>query len=411
MESPCQRASAFNTTTRVISGTPTATGSGTIRIRATNTEGSDDWTVAYTIAVAPTTAGVATLEIDFDNDGSFSHAAADVTEDLVRHSLRTTRGRTLQSRRKATSGRLEAKLWNLRAKYDPINSSSPIYEKDLTGVRVRMKLDGVIVWGGILDTPRYRQRPVPQLDIIALGKLSTLRQSVSVAGQEASTIGEIAKLVGDAIGLATTYLTGGKTLDRWKGVTNQDALTVLQDLEEHEEGFLFERLDGELALEAENARSTGASATSALTLRDEIESATDVPILRGSGLDWGYRQIANVVIVPVETLEEEAEAILWRVPHDIDITAGEIRPFLLAYPNANSPTNARGVASWIEPVSGTDYTPITGLNVTGAGCGGALSTHAGEYVRGYYHRGQECHLREGRGTRGRGLDMGRGKRH
>ena len=43
----------FNTSTRVISGTPTSTGSGTIRIRATNSEGSDDWTVGYTTATAP----------------------------------------------------------------------------------------------------------------------------------------------------------------------------------------------------------------------------------------------------------------------------------------------------------------------------------------------------------------------
>ena len=45
---------AFNTTTRAISGTPTAVGSGTITIRATNSEGFDDWTVAYSIAAALT---------------------------------------------------------------------------------------------------------------------------------------------------------------------------------------------------------------------------------------------------------------------------------------------------------------------------------------------------------------------
>ena len=39
---------AFNTTSRVISGTPTTVGSGTITIRATNSEGDDDWTVDYT---------------------------------------------------------------------------------------------------------------------------------------------------------------------------------------------------------------------------------------------------------------------------------------------------------------------------------------------------------------------------
>ena len=43
----------FNTGTRVLSGTPTAAGSGTIRIRATNSEGFDDWTVTYSFAAAP----------------------------------------------------------------------------------------------------------------------------------------------------------------------------------------------------------------------------------------------------------------------------------------------------------------------------------------------------------------------
>ena len=43
---------AFDTTTRVLSGTPTATGSGTITIRATNSEGMADWTVDYTTVAA-----------------------------------------------------------------------------------------------------------------------------------------------------------------------------------------------------------------------------------------------------------------------------------------------------------------------------------------------------------------------
>ena len=39
----------FNVTSRVISGTPTEIGNGTIRIRSTNSEGSDDWTVDYSV--------------------------------------------------------------------------------------------------------------------------------------------------------------------------------------------------------------------------------------------------------------------------------------------------------------------------------------------------------------------------
>ena len=46
---------SFNTTTRVLSGTPTAAGSGTITVTATNSAGEADWTVAYTFAPDVTT--------------------------------------------------------------------------------------------------------------------------------------------------------------------------------------------------------------------------------------------------------------------------------------------------------------------------------------------------------------------
>ena len=45
---------SFDSTTRSLSGTPTAVGSGTIRIRATNSAGSADWTVAHTASAAQT---------------------------------------------------------------------------------------------------------------------------------------------------------------------------------------------------------------------------------------------------------------------------------------------------------------------------------------------------------------------
>ena len=364
---------AFNATTRVISGTPTVVRSGTITIRATNGAGVDDWKVAYSIAgsvVQPPSVivlPVMTLQIDWGNDGTFGHAAADVTSDMVKDSLRTTRGRTLQSRRKAVAGRLECKLWNLNAKYDPINSSSPIYEKDISGLRIRAQLAGVTVWAGRIDTQRYRNRPVPQLDIIALGLLSTLRQPVSVAGQIAKSSGSIAKLVGAAIGIVTTYLTGGKTLDRWQAIADQDALITLRDLEEYEEGFLFERADGDMAMDAKNARSTGDSAVSALTLKDEVATAADIPLLEGSALDWGYRYIANTVRVPVKVLEPAVTIItLWSGSH-VKVGAHVIFDILIGYPEDNqAPLSHRGVVTWKEPVPGTDFTAQAGLRITGA---------------------------------------------
>ena len=64
----------FNASTRLILGTPTAIGSGTITIRATNSEGSDDWTVDYTTSAAGALStnevildSLADLQAAFDN--------------------------------------------------------------------------------------------------------------------------------------------------------------------------------------------------------------------------------------------------------------------------------------------------------------------------------------------------------
>ena len=62
---------SFNANTRAISGTPTATGFGTITIRATNSEGSDDWTVDYTTsapASAPSRPAAPTLTVGSDTE-------------------------------------------------------------------------------------------------------------------------------------------------------------------------------------------------------------------------------------------------------------------------------------------------------------------------------------------------------
>ena len=62
---------AFNSTTRVISGEPTSAGSGTITIRASNSEGDTDWTISYTTAAV---AGVTwTLIADATSGSTLSY--------------------------------------------------------------------------------------------------------------------------------------------------------------------------------------------------------------------------------------------------------------------------------------------------------------------------------------------------
>ena len=70
----------FNDTTRVISGTPTAAGSGTITVTATNSEGDADWTVDYTTAAgatAPARPSAPTLVVDSDTQITATGVAPD----------------------------------------------------------------------------------------------------------------------------------------------------------------------------------------------------------------------------------------------------------------------------------------------------------------------------------------------
>ena len=75
----------FNAGTRAISGRPTGIGSGTIRIRATNSEGSADWTVAYSIAALASVTVNLTGYMDF----------ADGSNDLVEWNDNVSLGNTL----------------------------------------------------------------------------------------------------------------------------------------------------------------------------------------------------------------------------------------------------------------------------------------------------------------------------
>ena len=60
---------SFNATTRVLSGTPTAAGSGTITVTATNSAGTADWTVTYAFAAATPTDQTITAEGRHDTRG------------------------------------------------------------------------------------------------------------------------------------------------------------------------------------------------------------------------------------------------------------------------------------------------------------------------------------------------------
>ena len=76
---------SFSTSTRVISGTPSTGGNGTITIRATNSQGSDDWTVDYATAFVnrpPTITAIAANPTTVDELGVVILTATVVDPDV-----------------------------------------------------------------------------------------------------------------------------------------------------------------------------------------------------------------------------------------------------------------------------------------------------------------------------------------
>ena len=99
-------------------GTPTALGSGTITIRATNSEGSDDWTVDYTTAAtatAPSRPAAPSLVVDSDTEITATGVAPDnggspITSYDWRHRVRGSGGSGWVDRSNVTS-LIQVILW------------------------------------------------------------------------------------------------------------------------------------------------------------------------------------------------------------------------------------------------------------------------------------------------------------
>ena len=390
---------SFNTNTRVISGTPTSTGSGTIRVRATNSEGDDDWTVrytttaalaapsfiqgtadwtfAYTIMVAT---GAATaqpiptilLEVDWAGDGSFSHADSDITADLV-GDLEFSRGRGSYGSQlygRSVAGILTCTLRNSSRQYDQLSVQSSIGSLLTSQRRVRVSLeyDGVspeVEWSGYLDTvePAEKRGGRDTVKVQALGLLALLQEaSPPVASGIDEGIGSILGRIVDAVvsGLDNSLLASTRQIANWVRNPRQTSLESSRELEETEGGFLKETRDGRLALEGRDARATG-SRVPIMTLVDrgvgDAVAEKMQPILRA-------QDIANTVRVQVRNSSNDTTKVLWSTDQSISIAGGSFVRVIAEYPTPSAPSNHAGVHDWETLQGGTDYDPVTGLTVT-----------------------------------------------
>lgn len=334
------------------------------------------------------------LEIDWDNDDTYSNAYADVWSDVIDGSFSCERGRNFASYRDGRSmpGRLRCRMWNNNELYTPTNDQSPLHGLLHGGRRIRWKMaddTGTLVtqWTGWVDEIVNHENDIDSdyVEISALGALSRIDWPVTVALQTDITTADAAKLLFDpddsltpdtdyvinGVDYNSSHFTGTREMPYW-WVGNELVRAALTDLELTEGGFVYERKDGFIAMDEWDWRITAAASVGTFTTM--VQGIDEIPLsLNGYRPDQPLRELANRFTSTVRQFADGTEKTLWS-GIGIVVPGGSGVTLRIEFPTRIAENNEVAVDDWVDPVSGTDYTAQTGLTVafTGEGNSGEL---------------------------------------
>ena len=358
---------AFDSSTRILTGAPTAVGSGTITIRASNSEGNADWTVAYATAGSGTPSvrlANYRLEVDWEGDGLFAHADVDVYPD-TRSDIKARRGRNFSTELygRVTAGSLRTTLNNSDRKYDRFNPSSDLFGLVVPGRRVRLRMDagdGVFetIWGGRLDLPKDKPRRggSDMLEFKALGVFSRLTQEyIQTPMLTSVTTGEAVEADLDEAGIPASERgvieVGGQTLPRYWG--EGYAMASLEALEETEGGLLYEDRQGYPAFQTRTHRiAIARNAVFVLTSLRATAGQIGAMTLPG---DDPLEELVNEMRVSYRSgYSVGSSAILWELGDTPRLGPGDDLVFEADYPGQTAAEDHLAVDSW-DPPQASDY--------------------------------------------------------
>ena len=307
----------------------------------------------------------AALLVDWDNDGNYANADADVWPRALEGTFRCKRGRNYGSQRtgRSIAGRLEVRLDNRDGQFNALDGSSPLFGLLDAGKRVRYQVaddNGVLQtqWTGWLDD-------IPQTEVVsgmdtirlrALGTFTRLDGRVTVAHRTSVTtetagrrifdpenVVTAAGAVVDGIDYLPAAIQGKRTMARW-WVADLDRLRALRELEQTEGGFLWERKDGRPALDPFDARSALAARVVQATFTDDEPLAGETPVLSMKP-DQPLRDLANSITTELRRFGAGTAGVLWSTT-DMVIPANETVILSVRYPNPGSSRRDIGVQSW-----------------------------------------------------------------
>lgn len=302
--------------------------------------------------------------VDWDNNGTFTAAADDVTARILdgRSPVTISYGRdTPRTGSPISPGEAAFTLDNQSRDYSPENTSSPLTGKVSPGrpVLIQAVSAGVTttLYRGNLDdfelAPDRGDRSVSVRCLDALGRLR---------GVEVSTVLHTGIRTGDAVGVILDAMSWpdtlrdvdpGATLMPYWWLSQTDAYDALMDLVASEgvPALVTIASDGTFIYRDRHHRAIeAASLTSQATWR----SSGIEPVMSGpTGYDHGWKEIVNSVTVDVPIRRAASEVTqVWSSDGQITVDDGETVTVIAQIGDA--------LAQAITPVEGTDYTAVDG---------------------------------------------------
>ena len=305
--------------------------------------------------------GLYRFRVDWDGDGTFGHAQADITQKVWQLRSRYGKDKASTLNGRAVAGTLSATLYNPSGLFSGFNTSSPISGliKPRRKVQLQMKVAApdawTDLWTGWLITivPENPIKELPRAKLSAHGSLALLNADDARVSPKTSI------LTGTAYGQvldAASWPAGDRDVDagqttmvRWWA--NSKSLFAQRKIDDTEIGFTHEDRSGNVVWEDRHRRLKAPHLTSQQTYTDEAATIRYQDVSQ----EDPFQNVFKVFRASVTEYLVGATVALWTVTGTPSIGAGQSVDFWAEYPQQDSPVEAVGVDSWVTPVSSTDY--------------------------------------------------------
>lgn len=320
------------------------------------------------------------IDADWNGDGAF-----ETNEESRLIGLRTFRGK--KNYLKAVKpdgagfernpvGTADITLDNYDGRYDPLNTSSPIYPNLMPGREMRIRVnDGADTWNvfrGKIDSlspvrqGNQRRLKIKLVDGWAFLKGSQgVRKAVQTGLTTDTAIGYILTLIGWLAGWGSDLAMGSDTLAYW-WTEGKNAADAILDLVENEFGRFHISGNGQAVFRGRNA---DFNSTASFTLDQSV-------LLKDPVLPYPWESIRNIIRLRLFPRVLQATGELWRMRGTPSIAPGDTLTVYAEFRYSNRITPAQNL---IAPVVTTDYT----MNSAADGSGTNLSANFSVTMTGY----------------------------